>query len=485
MVEPAGFDDPAESLPVGSSRARQVVLTIVAGMLVVSMAFLAFVSGRGTLVPPPTGPIGSLPAAISQPTERAPAADSMRARLAVLGADGRLTSMDEFGGSVAPVGTAGARYGFPAWSNDGRRIAAIATSDQDAAVHVFAVGGTPAAPAVVYASADDRPSYVFWAPDDRSVTFLTTDSNGSALRVAPIDAPAAASVVHVGSPMFWTWAGAGRAFVHSGGESPAAYLGEISLGDGMRDRISDMPGGFRAPGISADGTWRAYAVRHDDAYWITVESVDGATRREIPIEAPGALAFDPVGDDLAFVAPTPADGGTSTSAAVTGQLVGPLRIVDPASGILRRLIAGSVVAFDWSPDGQTIAVFQLPTASDRQAVVDDREASVEHGIADVAAGPGRVEAAARAGVRLRLAFVRVEDGTVRSKSMIQVADTFANEFIPAFDQYALSHRIWAPDSSMVALPVVASDGTVNIVEIRPDGSQPRTIAAGVAAFWSR
>jgi hypothetical protein len=37
---------------------------------------------------------------------------------------------------------------------------------------------------------------------------------------------------------------------------------------------------------------------------------------------------------------------------------------------------------------------------------------------------------------------------------------------------------------MVALPIVASDGSVGIVEIRPDGSLPRKVAEGVAAFWS-
>jgi hypothetical protein len=483
MVDPAGIDDPVESLPVGQSRARQVVLTVVAGILVVSMAFLAFVSGRGAVVPQ-TGHNASLPAAIGGASQGAPAPGAGTARLAVLGADGRLSSMDEFGGHVVVIGSPGSRYGLPAWSHDGRRIAAIATSDRDAAVHVLAVSGAPAPPTVAYASAEARPSYVFWAPDDRSITFLTTDSKGSALRVAPADGAVAASVVHVGSPMFWTWARDDRAFVHSGGDGPGAYLGEINLGDGMRVRIDDAPGGFRVPGVSADGTWRAYAVRHGDAYRITVESVDGATRREIPIDAAGALAFDPAGDDLAFIAPMAADHGSGTNAVAAGQLAGPLRVVDPASGILRRLIAGSVVAFEWSPDGRTLAVLQLPTDDDRQAVIDRREAAVEHGVVDVVARPGGVDAAAHAGVRLRLVFVRVDDGMVRSKSIVQVADTFANQVIPVFDQYALSHRIWSADSSMIALPVVASDGTVNIVEIRPDGSQPRTVAEGVAAFWS-
>jgi hypothetical protein len=390
--------------------------------------------------------------------------------------------MDEFGANVVTFSSPGSRYGLPAWSPDGRSIAAIATTDQYAAVHVWRAYDAASTPTVVYASADDRPSYVLWTLDSLALTFLTTNSNRSALQTAPVETSAVASIVQVGWPMYWTWGTEGRAFIHSGGDTPGAFLGQVSLGDGARNRVSSDPGGFRTPGVSGDRKWLAYAIRHEDAYRIQVETTDGATRRELPIDAAGAFGFSPTTDDLAFVAPVPSGGDSKASSG--DQLVGPLWVVDPGSKVLRRLMANSVVAFEWSPDGRTIAVFQLPTDDDRQAVVDRRVASVQHGVVDVGEGRGGVDAAPQAGVKLRLAFVRVDDGTVRSKSIVQVADSFANEVIPAFDQYALSHRIWAPDSSMVALPIVASDGSVGIVEIRPDGSQPRKVATGVAAFWS-
>lgn len=497
MVDHEGFDDPtdqAEPLPLGPSRARQVVLAVVASILVVSMVFLAFVSGRGAVAPPTRQqqPDMSLPVGIAGPSVAAPVRP-VGLRLAVVGSDGSLSTMDEFGANVVTLSSPGSRYGLPAWSPDGRSIATVATTDHDAAVHVFAVYEAPRAPTVVYASADDRPSYVLWALDSHALTFLTADSNRSALRTAPVDAAAAASIVHVGSPIYWTWGTAGRAFIHSGGDGPGAFLGQVDIADGMRSPVATDPGGFRTPGRSGDGKWLAYAVRHADAYRLIVETTDGVTRRELPIDGAGALGFSPNGDDLAFVAPV--SGDSSPEATATGQLAGPLRLVDPSSGILRRLIAKSVVAFQWSPDGRTIAVFQLPTDDDRQAVVDQgyavdpqtadhRVASVQHGVVDAVEARGGVDAAPHAGVKLRLAFVRVEDGTVRSKSIVQVADSFASQVIPAFDQYAQSHRIWAPDSSMVALPVVASDGSIEIDAIRADGSKPRKVTEGVAAFWS-
>jgi TolB protein len=81
-------------------------------------------------------------------------------------------------------------------------------------------------------------------------------------------------------------------------------------------------------------------------------------------------------------------------------------------------------------------------------------------------------------------FVDVATGAVESTHEAQLADLFVSQFLPFFDQYALSHRLWAPGSDAVALPLVATDGTVNIAEIPAAGGDPRTIAPGVAAFWS-
>jgi hypothetical protein len=149
-------------------------------------------------------------------------------------------------------------------------------------------------------------------------------------------------------------------------------------------------------------------------------------------------------------------------------------------------VAGSVVAFSWSPDGKTLAVLQLPTDDDQQAVLeptqpDARLASYDGGVADDVLQP---QSPAYPGVRLRLTFVRTGDWTMRSKSVVQLGDAFVSQVLPEFEQYGLSHRLWASDSSALALPLVASDGSVNIVAIQPDGSQPRKIASGTAAFWS-
>jgi dipeptidyl aminopeptidase/acylaminoacyl peptidase len=485
MVDPEGFDDPAASLPVGPSRARRAVMTVVVVLLVASMAFLAFVSGRGMIVPierkvvPP-----SLPQANAAPTPVLN--DPLTARLAVVDTNGRLSTIDQFGGSVTALGALGTRYSVPTWSPDGRHIAAIATDpDESASVQVFSVSGgapDPTTGTVVYASQQSKPDYIFWTPDGRSVTFMTDERMGAALWVAPLDGGGTdMPIAHMGAPLYWSWLRDGEPLVHGGAQGGDPFLGEVGLWDRTRDAISTAPGGFRAPGTSADGRYRAFAVRQGDAYRIVVESMDGGVHREIPVKGTVALAFDPASDQLAYIAPTKPD----PSKVQASQPVGPLQVLDPATGISQRVAAGSVVAFSWSPDGKTLAALQLPTDDDKQAIVPSvptarlaafRTTAIDHG--------GQPAAPTDPGVRLRLTFLRTDDWTLRSKSTVELGESFVSEVMPAFEQYGLSHRLWSPDSSALALPVVAADGTTSIVEIRPDGSQPRRIASGTAAFWS-
>ena len=80
-------------------------------------------------------------------------------------------------------------------------------------------------------------------------------------------------------------------------------------------------------------------------------------------------------------------------------------------------------------------------------------------------------------------FVDVASGEVRSQRVVQPTQLFIDQFLTYFDQYALSHRLWAPDSSSLLLPVVDRDGTSRVAVIYPNGDPPRTIE-GAVAFWS-
>ncbi len=453
MTDPQPYQDPGPWTPAPPSRLRRGLRIGVLLLLVVSMVFLAWVSGRGELTVTPVA------------TPRATPGVATATRLAIVDAAGHLVTSDPDGGAPLTLGLAGSAYSFPAWSPDGSRIAALAGRADGTAIHVFTLPapGLPAvAPTVVYDDRDQGPFYLYWAPDGARISFLTNEEVGLALRVTPADA-AAATVVRSGSPMYWTWTGASELLVHDGGDARGAFLGTINA-DGTRLRpATDPPGRFRAPAVAPDGRSRAFVANGSDGQArVVVAATDGSARHELPVFGTAAFAFGPTTAQLAFVAADkPGDEAPLP--------IGPLRILDVGNGAIRVLLPSTVVAFFWAPDGRTIAAVELPGPGDDK-------------VADAGGGLRRV--AATAGFPLRLAFVDAASGAIRSRQAIRLGDLFANQVLPFYDQYALSHRVWSNDSATIALPLVADDDTTGIVVLHADGSAARRVSDGVAAFWS-
>jgi hypothetical protein len=339
MVDPPDFDDPGP-LPIREpSRIRRVASVTIVLLLVASMVFLAWVSGRGEVtVKPVEGPT---------PVASAPIAH----RLAVVDGAGRLTTMDADGGSVATYGQAGVSYRFPAWSPDGSRIAAVATTATGNAVHVFAVpkpgvsGSSSAVPTTtdptsVYEAAQGGPFYVYWAPNSTTLTFLSTEPDGIALRMGSADGTQPVHIVRQAMPLYWAWSDKDRMLVHTGGDGPGAFLGEVSLDGTTTADLGVRPGDFRAPARSGDGRFRGYIVPATDTpEHVVVEGSDGSARHEVPVLGGGVVGFGPDGDELAFIAPAkgwPAGHGPDRATPRSRRRFG--RGADPAAGQRRGLL---------------------------------------------------------------------------------------------------------------------------------------------------
>ena len=58
-----------------------------------------------------------------------------------------------------------------------------------------------------------------------------------------------------------------------------------------------------------------------------------------------------------------------------------------------------------------------------------------------------------------------------------------NNILPYYDQYALSHRLWARDSSAIVLPLDA-DGDDQLFVIPADGSEMTPLGGADLGFWS-
>ncbi len=414
--------------------------------------------------------------------------------------------MDDRGGSIVSYAVRGVAFGLPTWSPDGSRIAAVGSTATDASIYVFRVRrGTAAGttrPVVIYRSPNRPPFYLYWTPDGRKVAFLATESAGISLRIAPADGTAPldgsgpGALIRRGAPLYFDWEGASRLLLHVGSRSNG-FVGEVGLDGASLAPAVAGTGDFRAASASGDGRYMAYArATTGSSSEVVVAARDGTSSYSMPVFGPVAFVFDPAGDALAAI------GAIAPGAPASGFPIGPLRLIDARSGAARTLVDGLVVGFFWAPDGRTIAVLRLASPGGQTTRVGGTLAAAGIGTATGATGPDArlvavtpvpgSPAAATPGApgtpapaaEVRLAFVDAATGAVRSEQVVQPAVGFVDQVLPYFDQYALSHRVWAPDSTSVVLPLVDATGRTHAVVVPADGSDPRAVADGEAAFWS-
>lgn len=392
-------------------------------------------------------------------------------RVVLVDPEGGLAIVDAAGGDRIVHAPPGTEFTFPAWSPDGTRVAAVATADDAGSIRVYGSGPDASAEGTtLYTSEDAAPFYLYWAPDGRSITFLTAEGPGIALRSAPADGSAEASVLREGAPMYWAWEEPDRMLVHTGAD-PDAFLGAVRPDGTTISPIEGSWGVFRAPAASDDGRYEAFLEQKPDGRGAVVTtSADGGSRHEVGVFGSAAFGFAPSGSRLAFVAADAADR-------IAPFPFGSLRVLDAATGEVRSLPASSVVAFFWSPDGRRIATLGVTSSGD-QTAGRARLASVR---ADRAEGD---PVPALDGIPVGIRFIDVEAGTATPLQLVGLSPLFVNQVLPYFDQYALSHRVWSPDGTSILLPLVGDDGTEVLQVLPADGSASRVLAPGSMGFWS-
>jgi TolB protein len=269
---------------------------------------------------------------------------------------------------------------------------------------------------------------------------------------APLDGSGPHAIIRSGNPFYFDWIGSDRLLAHIG-TGPEAFLGEFGLdGEGPGGTLG-APGDFRSPVISRDGEHvgivRAAPAGADGPVFppfIVYAKRDGEAIASMPVIGPAAMAFDPSGSRLAAIgAVEPFEGARAIP-------IGPFRLMEPGTREPRTLLDGSVVGFWWSPDGATVAAIRVATV--------DGEPDV------------------------RLVFVDVASGDIRGEPSVRLSTLFIDQVLTYFDQYALSHRLWAPDSSSFLLPVIDDDGADRVLAITPDGEVLARLD-GAMAFWSQ
>jgi TolB protein len=393
-------------------------------------------------------------------TEALPAAGA----IAFVTPDGRPALVDPRAGSVTRLSDEPQRAQFPAWSPDGTRAAFITSSRGSARVDVYDVAGG-SDPIGVYRSAQEPPIYLAWSPTGDRIALLASVGGTLALRLVDAEGGGVRELTR-GDPFYWDWSGDGqRLLVHRDVLRPGALVGFTGLDAfDVAEPLPD-PGWFQAPAMSPSERFVAYAtLRPGDVRRVVVMTAPGVdadpvVRRELPHRGRAAMAWHPARDLLAVQRP----------ARETARSFGSLLLLDADTGDLEELVTATSLAFWWSPDGGAIAYVTLAAAPPQEL-----EHRVSLGTQLVQGGP-----------LPRLALWVIELDTMRSRPLTSFTPStlFVNQYLPFFDQYLRSHRVWSPDGRALVFSALDARGVPQVTVFGLDGSVT-PLAAGDMPAWN-
>lgn len=357
----------------------------------------------------------------------------------------------------APTQRVPTQYNWPTFSPDGRQIAYSSMSrrpgSESYAVHTYDFVRRAA---ITVFESSDRPIYLSWLPDGQRLFFLASDDQSLKLILAQAREAKPVRIILAGQPLFFDWNQGQEALAFHyapPGDESVEQVGLMKVTSHDQRVIKSISKGsapFRSPAWSPDKSHLAYVINHQNGQVaLVVANADASAPREMVGLAPGVTSFVWAPDSRRIAFGTQKTEG---KAAYDG-----VNLLDVASGNITALISEPVIAYFFSPDGRQLAYIGVTEQSNTWNVID------------------------LAGGKSRRLVNFIASGT---ESVVY----------RVFDQYALSHRIWSPDSkALVFAGVIVKPGVAVPPEAMPpssiwmlpvDGGPPQDLADGEVAFWS-
>lgn len=367
--------------------------------------------------------------------------DSPANRVLIAGADGNLFLAAPDGSERFALTTDASnsrRYVQPTWAPDGERIAWARLDGARSFLETSRFDGSERSELAV----PFPPFYIYWSPTSDRLAYLSNwmslDQPSMALRLFDV-AQGAVTTLAEGQPFYFSWAPDGqRLLTHIGNERV-----EVQSIDGAQESLLISGGVFPAPQWAPDGERLVYATADTGSQRLIVADTAGQELAEVT-DYPGRISFSLSGDSsrLAYVV-TDRDSTSST--------LGPLYVVDVDSRRTREITGNPVLAFYWSPSGDKLAYLGLEFVEGRLGLrwyVWDGQQSTPY----AAYFPSRI---------------------------------YLDSYLPFFDQYAQSHRIWSPDGDAFVFTGTLPDGRSGVwVQALAADSEPLLVGPGVFATWS-
>lgn len=351
-------------------------------------------------------------------------------------------------------------YSWPVWSPDGLRVACFrmvaGENERVDGLYMFDVASSQVLRS--YKAPGLQPIYAYWAPNSQHLAILLGGTGPLSLGLWPPPEGQHPKTLAQGVPFYFDWrADAQALLVHTGGEQNTKDGHSVSMldvGSGKRTVVSRSPAVFGPPSWSQDGKWLAYG---DQA-----KEKDKTVKTELMIAGADGSSAKSLGTFPEKItiewSPTQPQLAVATSSFADDPMVENLQLINVPSGKVRTLVKEHLAAYFWSPDGNHILYAR-----------------------------------------------RKLDSFLWTWCIVDVADGKISEvvdFLPArpmlivfqyFDQYALSHRLWSPDSKhfvftgsagLDAHPATAIRSPSLYIIDATSHATPKSVADGHIAFWS-
>lgn len=394
-------------------------------------------------------------------------------KIVLLAPDGNLYTTDQGGVNINPVTTdadglpsdnATQFYQFPTWSSDGSKLAFVkilSTGEYVEGVSIYTANTDGSSQVEVFTSSEDLPVFLFWSPDDESITYLALNIFTEQLTLNLIPAEGGETqVLGMGSILYWDWHPEnGAVAVHTGGDAfiaPEDHLSLVELDGTVSEQdLGLAPSLFKAPAYSPAGDELLLAIQNEDnKNALLLVDDEGEPKDELAVtDGPVAFGWSPDGENIAFI---------DKKQGFDPFYYGALSVIDKTKPDDVLTVGDAVLGFFWSPDGEKIAYFEpLILTGDYEGSADEVDAA-----------------------KLRMSILDVSTDQVKNVYEFFPSQSLTN-ILPSSDQFQHSVSIWSPDSRKLVLSTLGDEGEPLVMVVDASGSlDPRLLAEGIAAYWS-
>ncbi len=442
------------------TRSRVVIASAVLGGCLVLFACAAVAGVTGYLLLTHTNPLSAFAPAVSN-------------KLVYVGNDMNLFVVDPTGQHQTRLTTdadAGdtLRYDFPTWAPDSRHIAFVGidySGNNATGGKLYSVEPSGANLRTLYQSSDSIPFYLYWAPDSRNLSFLTSKGNDAlSLQVASDDTKDSAHELDSGTPLYWAWSPDARnMLLHVGGTRSDSNTARLSLvafsANRPAEQMPSSPGDFHTPQWSSDGKSIFYSQQADNGKQelMTADPQGKNARSLVDYDGRISFAVSPQGNRIAYIA---------TTSDMQLPTFGKVHVMGIDGSDDQSLSDNPALAIIWSPNGKRIAYLTVPTGGGSTGY--------------------RFKGQAQTGNSITLEWVAYDLDTKETHTIAQFTPTssFLN-VIPVFDQYTRSATFWSPDSLQFVYSNEDDTDKGSIWVANADGKDtPHKVGDGLIAFWS-